>query len=336
VLPGQVESIEDFGTGPHESDLNDAGQMLYFADLAGGTTTDGVIYLDGVKLVQEGDFAPIFLRRYELLSSRGMSLNNHGDYVHKANMDGGTGTDELLVKNGSKYVQEGDTLPAIAPFVFAGTTPFGISSGPVIIDDNRNVLWFGDWDDATNDTGLFLNTLLLAQEGVTMIGGQPIASFYAGSDGFAMSNNGRFIAFEANLPGNINGAFLIEVVAPSPVPDGHVVAGTPATAALAANGTDVDVTWDTASCPAADYNLLYGNLAAVGSLGYSGAACSLGTSGSASFTPPAGDAFWIIVGVDAADRESSHGFDSTGAPRDASSAGLCGVEIQVNASSCPI
>lgn len=335
VPAGQTETIEDFGTGPHESGLNDAGQILYFADLAGDSSEDGAVYLDADKLLQEKDPSPVPFRRYEILSSRGMSLNNAGDWVAKTNLDGDATTDELIVRNGAKFVQEGDSIPAIAPFTFAGSSPFGIGSGPVIIDDSRNVLWFGDWDDTSNDTGLFLNTLMLAQEGVTMIGGQPIDSFYAGSDGFAMSDNGRFVIFEANLPGNVNGAFLVEVVAPSPVPDGNVISGTQATASLATNG-DIELTWDATTCPADDYHLMVGNLVDVASLAYTGAVCNLGPSGSASLALPNGNLFWIIVGTDAANRESSHGYNSTGAPRDASAGGACAVEVQILASSCPI
>ena len=61
-----------------------------------------------------------------------------------------------------------------------------------------------------------------------------------------------------------------------------------------------------------------------------------GISGSATFTPPPGDVYWIILGVGGAGRENPHGFDSSGAARDVSSDGRCGAEIQINASSRPI
>ena len=42
----------------------------------------------------------------------------------------------------------------------------------------------------------------------------------------------------------------------------------------------INVNWDTGSCPAADYNLLYGDLADVATTALSGSECSLGGSGS--------------------------------------------------------
>ena len=90
------------------------------------------------------------------------------------------------------------------------------------------------------------------------------------------------------------------------------------------------------SCPAEDYHLFIGDLSAVSELTYSGADCNLGTSGSATFTPSNDDLYWIVVGVDAMNRAGSHGFDSTGGPRQATAGGLCQVTEQINASTCPI
>jgi hypothetical protein len=209
ILAGQTEAVADFGTGPHQSAINNLGQLLFFADLTGATTDDGTIYLDNTLLAQEGGPSPVPGRIYQFLSSRGMDLNNVGGYVHKANLDGSTSDDELIVVNGGVFVREGDTLPAIAPFTF---TSFGTGSGPVKIDDNDNVLWFGDWNDPSTDidTGLFLNGTLLVQEGVTMIGGLLVDTISSGTDAFDMSDDGRFIIFEATLVGGINGAFVIE------------------------------------------------------------------------------------------------------------------------------
>jgi hypothetical protein len=209
ILPGQTEAVADFGTGPHQSAINNSGQLLFFADLTGSSSADGVVYLNNVVLAQEGQPSPIPGRNYEFLSSRGMDLNNNGGYVHKANLTGDSSDDELIVVNGGVFVREGDTLAAIEPFTF---TSFGTGSGPVKIDDNDNVLWYGDWNDTNTDvdTGLFLNGTLLVQEGVTMIGGLLVDSISSGSDAFDMSDDGRFIIFEATLVGGINGAFVIE------------------------------------------------------------------------------------------------------------------------------
>jgi hypothetical protein len=100
------------------------------------------------------------------------------------------------------------------------------------------------------------------------------------------------------------------------------------------NGVDLDVTWDAASCPASDYNLLYGDLAAVATYAYSDSACALGITGAATFTPPAGDIFFVVVAQDGS-LEGTHGFDSEGKPRPASSGGDCGASFQIRSDRCP-
>ena len=102
-----------------------------------------------------------------------------------------------------------------------------------------------------------------------------------------------------------------------------------------ANGTDIDVTWDAAACPGNWTNLFYGDLASVRSLTYTGAACGLGVSGHASFTPPPGNLFFIMASVEASGVEGGHGYDSAGRARRASGRGMCGVVGQIRSAACP-
>jgi hypothetical protein len=215
LLPGRF--VSDFGTGPHQSAINNSADVMYFADLDGDTSTDGTIWINSTLLAQEGSPSPVAGRNYQFLSSRGLDLNASGEYVHKANLDGATADDDLIVKNGTVFVREGDTLPAFAPF---SLTSLGTSSGPVQIDNAGNVLWFGDWNDPDTDidTGLFLNDELLVQEGVTMLAGLLVDTISSGSDAFQLTDNGSYIVFEATLEGGINGAFMIQLVQEIAVP----------------------------------------------------------------------------------------------------------------------
>ena len=79
-----------------------------------------------------------------------------------------------------------------------------------------------------------------------------------------------------------------------------------------ATGT-IDIGYDPA-CDATDHTIYYGDLADVASYTWSGAACGVGTTGSASFDPGPGDVFFVIVGV-AASAEGSYGADGAGAER---------------------
>jgi hypothetical protein len=212
VLPGQTETVADLGTGPHEFAFNSYGDAMYFADLTGDTAVDGAIYINLTKLAQEGDVSPDPSRLYQSLNSRGMDLNDFGDSVFKADLDGDSLDDYALIRNGEFFRREGETIPAIAPYRFDGTSAFGTSSGPVQIDHCGNVFYFGDWDDPdTNvDSGLLLNDELIVEEGVTVIDGSPVDTISSGSDAFALSDNGRFAIFEATLNDGREGAFVIE------------------------------------------------------------------------------------------------------------------------------
>lgn len=329
ILPGQTAAVTELGTDAHESMINQAGQVLFNADLVGDI---GIVYLDSTVIVREGDISPIAGRRFDAVTGRGLDLNNLGNVVYKADLDGATTDDYLIMRDDEVFVREGDGLAAIGAFSFV---TFGLTSGPVRIDDSTNVFWFGDWDDpdTTVDTGLFLNDLLLVQEGVTIVDGNTMGTLANGVDAFALSENGRYAIFEGTLQNGTNGAFMIEIEAAPVVPDGNVVPGTQMRASNRVG--NIDVTWDVSTCTADDYHLLAGALFDVAELTYVGGACNLGTTGSASFPSPAGSIYWIIVGVDGSNIEGAHGFDSQGAPRDASASGMCGVTNQILSSSCP-
>ena len=335
ILPGQTEAVGDFGTGPHLSAFNSREQILYFADLLGDTLVDGAIYLDLRAVAQEGAPSPVNTRNYEILSSRSLDLNRFGQIVFKANLDGDAANDEMIVHEGRELVREGGSLRAIDPFAF---TAFGSTSGPIAIDDLNNVLWFGDWNDANTavDTGLFINDVLIAQEGDTLSGGGVLTTIASVEDSFAMSDDGHYIVFEATVTTDVarNAALLVEVAGPPPVPDGDRVPGAQVTVAKNANGVDLDVTWDAATCPASGYNLFYGDLAGVATYAYSDSACALGITGTATFTPPAGDIFFVVVAQNGS-LEGTHGFDSEGKARPAFAGGDCGASFQVRSDRCP-
>ena len=208
TLPGQTETVADFGTSWSRFDFTNAGDIMFFADLTGDSAADGVFYLNNTLLAQEGSPAPIEGRNWQTLSSKPLDVNNSGAYVFRGNLDGDTADDEVIIKNGVKFVQE-DTLPAIAPFTLEN---FG-TSAPVLITDDGDVVWYGDWNnpDTGVDTGIFLNDTLLVQEGVTVIDGQVVGPIARLEDCLRASDNGRYIIFEATLADGTNGAFLIEI-----------------------------------------------------------------------------------------------------------------------------
>ena len=118
---------------------------------------------------------------------------------------------------------------------------------------------------------------------------------------------------------------------PPPVPSG--MRGS----RLTGSGDSLSVIWDAASCPAPDYQVLYGDLGEVSTYALRGAACSMGTSGSAVWSlVPAGDLFFLVVGTDGSSTESSWGVDSGGQERHGTvPSGLCGITAKDAATACP-
>lgn len=78
---------------------------------------------------------------------------------------------------------------------------------------------------------------------------------------------------------------------------------------------DTTVSFSPPAGEAVDTNLYYGPLSSVSSHTYSGSLSSLGTTGTANVTLPAGDLFWIITAENVAGEEACYGVDSAGAER---------------------
>ena len=104
-----------------------------------------------------------------------------------------------------------------------------------------------------------------------------------------------------------------------------------------AGGQTLDLTWDVGSCVAADYNLLYGNLADVGSYTLLGSECALGNGGTFTWNSvPPGNLFFLIVGTASGNVESSWGVDGSGAERNGPTpSGHCGAGSKDVSGTCP-
>jgi len=192
-------------TGPHSYDLSDKGSIVFSADTDLPTTMDGVVILNDEIIAQEGTPSPVEGRNWSVLSSAEVSINNSDDWVVSATINGSSSSNLLIARNGQKFVQEGDPVPGIPQYTL---TTFG--SGPVDIADTGEVLWYGDWNDPNTqvDTGLFVDDQLIVQEGVSMVDGVIIDTLIGATDGYAFSDDGRFVIFEAILQNGVDGAFV--------------------------------------------------------------------------------------------------------------------------------
>ena len=207
VLPGQTESVEDVETGPHAFAFNNLGQALYVVDLEGDASVDGAVYQDGTLLAQEGAASPAAGRNWATLARAEVDLNDAGDTVLSAQLDGDAATSAVLVKNGAVFLQEGDVPSGVAPDAITG---FG--TGPVLLTERGNVLWFATLTGAPSTAeSLWLDQRLLVRTGVTQVNGVTITDLSNLQDGYTISPNGRHVVFEATLSDGTNGAYRLDL-----------------------------------------------------------------------------------------------------------------------------
>lgn len=210
LLAGQTEIVADFGTGPHNFAFNSGGDVLFFADLAGATATDGAIYLNNTLIAQEGSPSPIAGRNWSSLGSARMALNSPGQWVYTGTLDAPTTSDLAIVSSAGKIAQEGDPVPGLPQFTFTG---FG--SGAVHIGDNGDVIWYGEWNGpAATNAGWFRNQTLIVGEGVHLSAGQLIIGLAAAQDNASLSPLGNLFLFEGTLATFGNSALLLDLAAP--------------------------------------------------------------------------------------------------------------------------
>ncbi|RKZ06475.1 hypothetical protein DRQ32_11085, partial [bacterium] len=188
---------------------------------------------------------------------------------------------------------------------------------------NRIAFGLGDTSYVDSDDLVNRNVyhyLVQAVEGST---GQPDGN--TGEASGTASGLGGFFAYEtAGASG------------PPPAPTGEL--GTQPLRVDYVSGFNVmHITWDAGSCPAPNYNLLYGNLGDVASHSLLDSRCSIGTTGSHSWPgPPSQDLFFLIVGTNGLGIESSWGLDSAlGERGGAEASGECNSEVKDTSSTCP-
>ncbi len=119
--------------------------------------------------------------------------------------------------------------------------------------------------------------------------------------------------------------------APGAVPDGHHVAGTQMTAMRGASPDEIVIDWQP-TCDAHDHAIYFGSLGSFTS--YIDAVCDAGMSGSRSVTPPGGDLFWVVVGVNGL-MEGSYGVDSGAIERPDDGGAHCGYARDLSATCIP-
>lgn len=197
-----------FRTDHQSVDMNAAGDVIYYAVLASGSSgTNTIIMLNDTVLAREGSPSPIPGLDYGSLAFSAVSVNNFGHTAFNADL-GSTVLRYGVVVDGTVAYKYGDVLPDIAPYALDRWM-----DGNVDIADTGDVLWYGRFNDPNVDTdeALFLNDRVLVREGVTEIHGSKVDVIDISEWAFFITDNGKQVMFEAILEDGSEGLYAIDL-----------------------------------------------------------------------------------------------------------------------------
>jgi hypothetical protein len=193
-------TVRSVGGNTHAIALNNNDDWLAQIQMtgpAGGADTafvinNEIVLREGAPAFQEG-------RTWNDLSNPELDLNDFGDFVANVQMNVSGPDDGLdnsvIVRNGEKFVQEGDSFPSIAPYAV-----IRFDSAPVYIGNSGDVYWYAliNSPDANANQAYFRNQDVIIQQG-QFIEGDIVTSVRTGTNAFHVSPNGRYWLGEVGL-----------------------------------------------------------------------------------------------------------------------------------------
>ncbi len=215
---GLVRSVVLQGTS---ATVNARGTLLWAGKRAGPVETDGFLALglDQI-LVAEGDPAPVDGRRFSSFEGCEVALNDREQYAFTCHLNSSPLSPEeiasnyLLVKDGAKFVQEGDSLPALgAPLDNQPETP-------LLLSNSGDLYWAARLRNTPMglDGAYMRNHDVLIRKGQTYIGGQLVVELDRSIDAFAISPSGRFFLGKVELRDTGNALVMVDHGATIPIP----------------------------------------------------------------------------------------------------------------------
>src|SRR5690606_21474369 len=120
-----------------------------------------------------------------------VALNDAGQWAMRAQLDGDTSSDIVIVRGSDIIAQEGALVPG------GGGDPFtSFGTGPIGIDNSGAVYWYGSWPSGE---AIFMDDQPLIVAGETMVEGRTVVGIASGQDALAVSDDGRFLVVEVTL-----------------------------------------------------------------------------------------------------------------------------------------
>jgi hypothetical protein len=199
----------------HSIALANDGSWMARISAGASFSTDTMILRNGEVLAREGGASPLAGRAYRDLGTTRLDLDDLGGHLFVASLTGDTSSNEVLVRNGAVFVQEGQSFPSIAPHALART-----GAAPVVLANSGDVFWYGQTSnpDTTRNQVYFRNREVLVQEGVTGVDGVTVASVRESAGAFHASDSGRFWIGEVVLTGGAETVLLADFGAVVPLP----------------------------------------------------------------------------------------------------------------------
>jgi len=223
------DPVISIAVSSRQFDMNDNGDVIAILRLGPGGPQESVIWVNGQAVARDREISTVSGLEWSSINLSQVAMNNRGDYAFTASLNS-TVIREGVFVNGQPLVLYGDQLPDIAPFEIRR-----VQGRPIDIADTGDVLWWGEFNDTNpgSNDALFLNDSLLVRTGVTQIGGATVEELDTGEYGYFLSDNGRYVVFEATLSDGRVGLYQIDLV-PGPVlqPIQPGVAGQPNTATV--------------------------------------------------------------------------------------------------------
>ena len=243
LVPASGGDLQGLLTDSDSFDLGDAGDVIAVLDTDLPTTGDDMVVLNGAILAWQGAASPVAGRSWSTLLGAEVTVNNAGGHAYDGVLDGDASTNQVIVKDGLVFAQKGAPTPGLPASLLEG---FG--HGPLDLADTGELLWYGTFGGATSnqDEALFLDDVPIVREGVTTVGGVVVDVLYGSTNGYAISDDGRFVIFQAILKDNTSGIFLaMRPAAAVTVPGCGAFEGSLSVSSGApAQGTSMQLTYD--------------------------------------------------------------------------------------------
>ncbi|NOT29970.1 MAG: hypothetical protein HOP15_05925 [Planctomycetes bacterium] len=191
-IPGLGVVVGSFGTNQSVA-MNNNGDVICYVLT---NTSQMVLRNLSQPLARESQPSPIPGRTWKTLNVARVALNDHGDFVLSGILNAAPSTAYLIEKNGQKFAQQGDVIPALSPLPITGS-----NAAPIFLTNNGDVFWRTSVSDGTTvtDDAILRNFEPIVVRNRTVVNGRLVTKVEAVDSCFAVSPNGRFLVASVEL-----------------------------------------------------------------------------------------------------------------------------------------